>query len=206
MMMPGLLFSTPWLSRAAAVLLLTMVVSIVYLWGIVPLREAYADVDARIAEARDMALRTERVAAQRDALGAEVRRLSSQPENAVYYLAGETEAVAGAALQARVSAVIGSSRGNLGSIQALPGIDDQGLRRIAVRVQLSGDIETLLASLHGLETGLPLLFIGDLGVQSQGPAAMIAGASPAASMLTVSAEIYGYLPPASAATLEPASP
>ncbi len=181
-----------------------LLLAIVYLWGIVPLRVSYADIDTRIDEARELMTRSERIALQRDALRQEAERLSSQPENTIYYLTGETEAVAAAALQARVSSVIGNSGGNLGSIQALPGSDDHGLRRIAVRVQLTGGIETLLNSLHGLETGLPLLFVGDLDVQSQGSPAMAVDGSQAAPLLIVSAEIHGYLPPAAVAEPEDA--
>lgn len=198
MMAMGPYFSTPWISRAAALLLLLMLFAIVYLWAIVPLRVSYAEIDSRIAEARELVTRTERIALKRDTLRQEAERLSSQPENTIYYLTGETEAVAAAALQARVSSVIGNSGGNLGSIQALPGSDDHGLRRIAVRVQLTGGIETLLNSLHSLETGLPLLFVGELDIQSQGSPAMAVDGSQAAPMLIVSAEIHGYLPPLAA--------
>lgn len=206
MMTTSPLFSTPWISRTAAILLLAAVLLIVYLWVIAPLRAAYVGADARIEEVKDLVTRTERIAADRDVLRAESQRLSSQPETAIYYLTGETEAVAAAALQARITSVIGNSGGNLGSVQALPGTDDNGLRRIAVRVQMVAGIGSLLNVLHGLETGLPLLFVGNLDVQSQLSPMAAVDVPQAEPMLTVSAEIYGYLPPAGVVNEEAVTP
>jgi general secretion pathway protein M len=199
---PYQLLSTPWISRAAAILLLMAVLLVAYAWVIAPLQAAYHDTDARIEEVKELVVRTERIAAEREALQAEALRLSSQPESAIYYLTGETEAVAGAALQARITSVIGNSGGSLGSIQALPGTGDHGLRRIAVRVQLAGGIQTLVNVLHGLETGLPLLFVGDLDIQSQSAPMMAVNEPHSEPILAISAEIYGYLPPATVSHVE----
>jgi general secretion pathway protein M len=203
---PDQLFSTPWMSRAAAVLLLLLVLTLLYLWVIAPLRMAYANSDARIVELKDLVTRIERIASERDVLRDEVARFSSQPENVTYYLTGETEAVAGAALQARLTSVIANSGGSLASVQALPGADDHGLRRIAVRVQLAGGIETLVNVLHSLETGLPLLFVSDLDIQSQSAPMMAINEPYTEPVLAVSAEIYGYLPPGTGAEGEAATP
>ena len=189
------MFSTPWISRLAALLLLAAVIAAGYLWVADPVLAAHRRVDESIAETRDLLGRFEKLAAARPSLEAQAAAVEQTPAATAYYLAGETDALAAAALQARVTALVEGSGGALASIQTLPSQAEEGFTRIAIRLQLSSSIESLVRILHGLETGVPLLFLDNLEIQA--PGASYAGADPefANQPLTVAFDLYGYLAP-----------
>jgi general secretion pathway protein M len=190
------MFQTPWLSRLAALLLLAAVLAAGYMWAVEPIMAAHARADLAIAETRDLQARFARLAAARSSLEAQAAAVEKTPAATAYYLAGETDALAAADLQARVTTLVESSGGALASIQTLPSQVEEGFTRIAIRLQMSSSIEALVRILHGLETGVPLLFLDNLEVQA--PGAAYAGADPsfAQQPLIVSFDLYGFLPPA----------
>jgi general secretion pathway protein M len=187
------LFSTPWLSRTAAVLLLLLVMALAWVWIAEPLAAAHRDANLRIDEAREQLMRLEHLAAERTTLEARAAALAAQPDVMAYYLTGDTDAVAAAALQAKITALVNGNGGSLGSIQPMPGAEDHGLRRIAVRIQMTAPINALLSTLHSLETELPLLFVSDLDIQSQLPPSAAAMALQSEPLLIITAEVSGYL-------------
>lgn len=189
------MFSTPWVSRLAALMLLAALLAAAYLWVVEPLMAAHGRADQAIIETRDLLARFEGLAATRPSLEAQAAAIEKTPAATAYYLAGETDALAAATLQARVTALVEGSGGALASIQTLPSQAEEGFTRIAIRLQLSAPIEALVRVLHGLETGVPLLFLDNLEIQA--PGASYAGADPAFAEqpLTIAFDLYGYLPP-----------
>jgi hypothetical protein len=71
--------------------------------------------------------------------------------------------------------------------------EDRGLRRVAIRLQMTAELGSLVRVLHGLETGIPLLFVDNLELQSQVAASI--GRRRAGAPLIVDFDLYGYLPP-----------
>jgi hypothetical protein len=59
------MLTTPWISRAVAVLLLVSVIAAIYLWAVEPLLAAYNRTDEAIADARTMVERFDRLGAAR---------------------------------------------------------------------------------------------------------------------------------------------
>lgn len=188
------MFTTPWLSRLTALLLLALVLAAAYLWIVEPLAAAYADTDAGITDTRDLVERFDRLAAARPSLEAQLAAIEQKPDTAAYYLSGATDALAAAALQARVTALVEGSGATLLSIQTLPSAAEQNLRRVSIRLQMTAEIAPLVRVLHGLEAGIPLLFIDNIELQSQAAPVADPSAAPASPPLIVGFDLYGYLP------------
>jgi general secretion pathway protein M len=189
------MFTTPWLSRAAALLLLAAVLAAAYFWIVEPIAAAYANTEAAVADTRDLVERYDRLAAPRASLEAQLTTIEQKPDTGAYYLSGATDALAAASLQARVTALVEGSGATLLSIQTLTSAEDKGLHRVAIRLQMTAEIAPLVRVLHGLETGIPLLFVDNLELQSQAAPATEPDAAQASAPLIVGFDLYGYLPP-----------
>jgi general secretion pathway protein M len=120
-----------------------------------------------------------------------------QEKSRGYYLTGRTDALAAAALQDRVHALISNQGGALESVQPIPGVEEQGLIRVTLRVQMSGTTDTLFDILYALEAGTPVLFIDNVDIQSRAQAGQQgeaqSEAAPPAS-LSIAFDLSGYLP------------
>jgi general secretion pathway protein M len=188
------MFTTPWLSRVAALLLLAAVLAAAYVWIVEPIAAAYANTEAAVADTRALLERYNRLAAARPSLEAQLAAIEQKPDTAAYYLSGATDALAAAALQARVTALVEGSGASLLSIQTLTSTEERGMRRIAIRLQMTAEIAPLVRVLHGLETGIPLLFVDNLELQSQAAPAIEPDTAQASAPLIVGFDLYGYLP------------
>ncbi len=187
------MFATPWLSRLAALLLLAAVLAATYVWAIEPVIAAHAEVDRAIAGSRDMLGRFERLGAARDALKSQAEAIGRETETTAYYLTGGTDALAAADLQSRVQTLVQSVGGQMASLQTLPSEDEQGFRRVTIRLQMRTTIGPLARILHSLETGTPLLFIDNLDIQSRAPRTRDKEEATVDPVLTVGFDVYGYL-------------
>jgi len=155
------------LSRLAALLLPFAVLAAVYLLAIAPMLESYERGRGELTHMREMLARTSAVAAQRDAIEAEVAALRQRQAESGLYLRGESEALANAALQDQISAAVDEGDGSLRSLEALPSETADGLTRLSMQARLIGDIRDIAALLHRLESGQPLLFIDELSLRGR---------------------------------------
>lgn len=165
MLRPGSL-----LSRLLAVTLLLVALVVGWQGLVLPVVAAYRTTSDSIAQARVLLGRYEALAGQhpRLAQALEARRVESEASEA--YLAGANDALASAALQEQVRAIITSAGGELRSTQILPvQVADEALqiRRADLRLQLAVDIEGLEAILYQLETAEPFLFIEEITIREQ---------------------------------------
>jgi general secretion pathway protein M len=192
------MFSTPWISRAAALLLLVAALAGAWIWVVEPIAAAYRQTDADLADGRDMLQRFERLGDARAAFEAQLKAIEERPATTAYYLEGATDALAAAALQARVTALVESSGASIVSIQTLPTAEEAGLRRVAIRLQMASEIAPLLQILHGLETGVPVLFLDAIELQSYNVTYDDPTQPAVEPQLTVGFDLYGYLPPGGA--------
>jgi general secretion pathway protein M len=191
------MFSTPWISRLAAVLLLIIAIAAAYSFILEPIIVGYGETERQIEEVREQLSHYRRLAAVRPALEKQMQQAAEETSHD-YYLSGGTDALAAAGLQDQVNALVQEKGGSLRSIQPMPGIDEQGFRRITLRVQMSATIEALFETLYSLEAGTPILFVENLDIQSRlvrrrsdetAKQAVID-----APLLTVGFELSGYLP------------
>jgi general secretion pathway protein M len=71
--------------------------------------------------------------------------------------------------------------------------DPEPFLRVTVQVQLRCEMEYFAAVLHGLESGSPQLFVGDLNVTSRRGLTNVAGRQMQAQAAEVRFSLYGYL-------------
>jgi general secretion pathway protein M len=188
------LFTTPLISRLAAVLLLLTVLLGVYTFLVEPIIVGYDATGREIEEARDQLARFERAAAMRPVLLKQMNEFEAHQNALGYFLKGSTDALAAAGLQDRVNDLIAGKGGTLQSIQPMPGVEEQGLMRITLRVQMTGTTETLFDVLYALESGSPVLFVDNLDIQNRGSLQAGADAAGDVGVLTVAFDLSGYLP------------
>lgn len=192
------MFTTPWISRLVALLLLIVAIAAVYSFILDPIIVGYGETDRRIEKVREQLSRYQRLAAARPALERQMRQAASERTSDGYYLSGGTDALAAAGLQDRVNALVGAKGGLLRSIQPMAGVDEQGFRRITLRVQMTATIEVLFETLYTLESGTPMLFIENLAIQSRAIRRRSDETGeqvvPEAPVLTVGFDLSGFMP------------
>jgi general secretion pathway protein M len=192
------MFTTPWVGRVAAVLLLLLVVGATYILILEPIVLGYRQIDRQIEETREQLVHYQRLAAMRPALEHQMKQSTAGATTASYYLSGGTDAVTAADLQKRVNALVQERGGSLRSIQPMPGTNEQGFRRITLRVQMTATNEVLFEILYALEAGIPILFIDNLDIRSRVIRLQVdevarRGASDA-PLLTIGFDLSGYMP------------
>ncbi len=197
----------PWSGRAAALGLAVAAVGAIYLLAVAPLVGAYRATDGAVLQAGEMLTRYSNIASRRAALAAQLDELVARQAASGVYLSGETDALAGAALQEGVGATIEAHGGKLRSIQILPVSDDGDFKRVSVRVQLTASLAPLHRILHSPESGRPFVFLDNLEIKtrrarrsrrtrkSRRAQAAAAPASATDPTLEVRFDLYGYLRP-----------
>ncbi len=123
---------------------------------------------AASAAAEAVSVRAETLASLRErlpALGSEGRAAAGDARS--IYLSGETTAIAGAALQRIVADTIREAGGVVEESELTQaGFDEADESNVRLRVSYEADIVGLQRILFNLETGVPLLFLQSLDVQS----------------------------------------
>ena len=111
-------------------------------------------------------------------------------------LSGGGDALAAADLQNRLGKIAAANGIVLRSTQILPPQEEEGFRRIAVRVALEGDTGALLKILHGLETAPTLLFVDNLEIRARSGGRVRrapAGAPAPQVLLLIRFDLAGYI-------------
>jgi general secretion pathway protein M len=159
-----------------------------------PLVAEWRTNEALVAQSQELLHRYRAIAATRPALKRQMDALQ-EAELAALYLEGASDALAAAALQEGVRALVAEVAGELHSTQILPATSEHGLRRIALRVQLGLDTAALQTLLHALETGRPLLFLDNLVLRARQGRARRTDVEADDPVLEVALDLYGYLRP-----------
>ena len=188
------MFTSPLISRLAALLLLAATMLAVYTYLIEPMAIGYTETSRRIEEMRDQLSRLERAAATWPVLAKQLDDFQAQQRSRGYFLSGTTDALAAASLQDRVHDLVMVSGGTLESVEPMPGIEEQGLMRVTLRVQMAGANGALFDVLYALESGNPILFVDNLSIQNRGGAGGENDAGGGDNDLTVAFDLSGYLP------------
>src|SRR5205085_229414 len=140
-----------------------------------PLVTAYSDADQGVANAEDRLVRLRRIAAAKPTLERELEALRTQSASGQLALRAANSQLAAAEMQDRLKRLIEASGGTMKSTQVLPGRDEKGFRRVALRVTMDGDTEALQKIFYGVETATPLMFVDNIEVRSRGVQTATAG-------------------------------
>ncbi len=150
--------------RWAAVGLLLFVLLVFLLAVLMPLVSMGLDYHS---EKNDLLFRLQRhqkIAARKESVAQSLETIKQQFQEQGYFSNRDTEALASADLQNIVKTAVADAGGQLTSTQGLPGKVENGFNRIAVRVRMTGTIETLRAVLHSISTTVPILIVDQLDI------------------------------------------
>ena len=182
------------LNRAAALLLLALVLGVIWILAVQPLVARLAATSDAIEHNRQLIGKLSRSIGGDDAQDAIIEGLTESIAASGQYLNGATEPLAAAEIQQLLIGVLDSESVDVKSFQALPSTEALGLTRINVRVVLQGEYDAIIAAMYELETGEPQLFIEDLRLKM---AAMRRGLREDQQPPPVSVvfQVSGYMPP-----------
>lgn len=108
--------------------------------------------------------RQQKIAARKDSVAQSLESIKLQFAEQGYFSNRDTEALASAELQNIVKTAVTDAGGQLTSTQGLPGKIDNGFNRVAVRVRMTGNIETLRSILHSIAGAVPVLIVDQLDI------------------------------------------
>lgn len=177
-----------WPGRLLALALLGVVLVVLYATVAMPLLSFYYDRQARLARERQLIAKLDSIAAELPTLRARVERLRAAVADHKMALAGETDAIATAALQGRLEQDATAAGVTIGSSEILPEMPAGDYHRVGLRLLVNGRYQGLLQLLARVETASPPLAIDNLqirGTQSATPLNRTVG-------LDASFEVYGF--------------
>lgn len=157
----------PLVGRLLALAILAGLCALVWLGAVQPLLGLFTGYRDTVTQAEEQLPRLRRLAAMAPSLKAELTRIERDPSARTRQLSGGSNALAAADLQNRLGKISAANGIVLRSTQILPAEEEEGFRRIAVRVALEGGVPALLKILHGLETAPTLLFIDNLEIRAR---------------------------------------
>jgi len=150
--------------RWAALALLLLVVSAIILLVLLPLVTNWLDYREQKDDLLFRLQRQQAIAARRDSVAQNLELLHQQYRQQGYLSNSDTEALASAELQNIIKTAVTEAGGQLTSTQGMPGRTENDFVRIAVKVRMSGSIESLRTVLHSLDTNVPLLLVDQLDI------------------------------------------
>ena len=165
----------------------------VHWWFTAPFMAARAE----LIELRDQEQRLRTTALQRPLIEqrlAEVRAFESA--NPGFLPEGNFDLAASSLIQRLQAAVDAQNAGaecTVVSRSPMRHRDPEPFQRVTVQVQLRCEMEYFAAVLHGLESGSPQLFVGDLNITSRRGQRNVAGRPVQAQPTDIRFSLYGYL-------------
>lgn len=187
----------PLAGRLLALAILAGLFLIGWLAAVQPLLERFGGYRETVAQAEEQLPRLRALAAMAPSLAAELKRIERDPGARTRQLTGANDALAAADLQNRLGRIATANGVVLRSTQILPPEEEEGFRRIAVRVALEGDTKALLKILYGLESAPTLLFADNLEVRARSGGRVrrnpADGAQAAEEILLVRFDLAGYI-------------
>jgi general secretion pathway protein M len=126
-------------------------------------------------------------------LEAELTQLKQHQTSAVGFLQSGNESLAAAELQSRVKSSVEAVHGELRSTQILPGREESGFRRVAIRGSIAVDIRQLQRIFYQLESSTPFLFLDNVEIRARSVSRGRGAGQGDNPMLDVRFDVYGYL-------------
>jgi Tfp pilus assembly protein PilO len=176
--------------KALALTLCAVIAAAFYGGAARPLLAVYDARQGRLDEATATIARLERAAAQMPSLNRTLDALGTRSDLQAQTLPGSSDAVAAANLQAILAALATASGSGIASAEILPVQAQDDLRRVPLRISLTGDIVMLTKFLRGIDEARPPLFVDRLDLHSNAtPGPTGNGGAPT---LAITMDVYGF--------------
>ena len=160
-------WSGTWKGRILAVLLLCGVIIALASLTLAPLRAVNARYQNEITDLQARLTALHRSAAMGAQLGPQLERLERVQTSDVHYLRSSSEALAAAEMQALVKQIILPKGGQILSTQQVPSEQDRFFTRVALKVRMKANLDTLVGIFYEMETRSPYLFVNNLTIRGQ---------------------------------------
>lgn len=183
---------SPRVRRIVALGLLAALLLAAHALVISPLVDGWLSLASAIEETRELASGYERAIGAKSRIAAELETLRGERPDPSWFVTGETDALAAAALQDHATALISAAGAGMRSIQPLPAEDEGGLKRVTLIVELEATTTSLTRLIYTLEAEAPYLFIDQLQASSRIGTPEEPESAP---VLDVRLTIYGYATP-----------
>lgn len=151
--------------QVIAILLVLLSVSAVWRLLAVPLIDLY---DARRDDLDHRALQAVHLKALADALPRLKSSLETDAPAPVMTLEGTTDSIAAASLQGSIQDMVRGVGGSLASVEIVPPEMAEDLRRIGLKVTLTGSSQTIPRLLAAIEQAQPPMLIDELQIHGDG--------------------------------------
>jgi len=149
--------------RILAVLIAVLALLLVWRAIASPLIGWYDERADALEQQRMLAARMSVLVQRLPVLRAEAQAMAASGQTgAGALIAGNSDAVASAGIQEKVSAMAGALGSNLSSTETLAGVREGAYRRIGVRVSLDAAFPSVVHLLESIETAQPSLLVDDL--------------------------------------------
>jgi general secretion pathway protein M len=137
--------------------------------------------------------RQQKIAARKDSIAQNLETIQRQFQEQAYFTHRDTEALASADLQNIVKTAVTDAGGQLTSTQGLPGKIEDGFNRVAVRVRMTGSMDTLRSVLHSFAGNVPILLIDQIDITPVRGLRNRASKIEASSQLNVSFQVVSFM-------------
>ena len=108
--------------------------------------------------------RQQKIVDRKDQVAENLAAIKAQASEQGYLSSRDTEALASADLQNIVKTAVTDAGGQLTSTQGLPGKLDNGFNRVAVRVRMTGSMDTLRSVLHTFNNTVPIFIVDQIDI------------------------------------------
>jgi hypothetical protein len=153
-----------WRGRLLAMALNLVVAAVAWAAVVAPVLDWYSERTQYLDERRAVARKLAEEADTLPALRAEAARADAAGPAPSALLEGDTDAIAGAALQLLVRQMAAGSGVSLNSVEVLPAEAIDGYRRIGLRVALAARWTELAQLLASIEQAAPRMLVDDLRI------------------------------------------
>jgi general secretion pathway protein M len=150
--------------RWLAVGLLVMLLASVFLVLILPLITSGLEYRDQKTDLLFRLQRQQKIAARKDSVAQNLETIKTQFQEQAYFSNRSTEALVSADLQEIAKTAVTDAGGQLTSTQGLPGKMENGFNRVAVRVRMTANTETLRNVLHTFAISVPILIVDQLDI------------------------------------------
>lgn len=133
----------------------------------------------------------QRTASEGSGLRSQHEQLKRSLASNRHYLKSASEALAAANLQGIIKRIAGSKKMEVLSTQILPASEEAGFTRVALKVRMRGNMDSMVKVFHALETGQPYLFLDNVSISSHGR--RIGKINVGHNLLNVDFELIGYM-------------
>jgi general secretion pathway protein M len=182
----------PALRRLLALMILVGGLGLIWALAVQPITDKFRAYRENAENAQALLAHYGRIGDAHARLEARLSALRRSQSSRIRVLQGASVSLAAAQLQNDVKRIIRANKGNLKSTQVIPGKKEGSFQKIAVRVRMDADVESLYKIFYGLEASHIYRFLDNVEIRARHAARRVAVGN-TAEVLDVRFDVFGYM-------------